>query len=53
MKEKIDELTKILTEIGMIDDVEINEDLVHGIYGDNLEIEMTEQEIKEMFLFEL
>lgn len=53
MEKKIDELKKILNEIGMIDDVEVNEELVHAIYGDNLEIEMTEEEIKFMFLYEL
>lgn len=46
-------LTKVLNDLGMIDEVEVNEELVCSIFGDDMEVENTEEELKEMFLLEL
>lgn len=53
MKEKMEMLKKAIKRAGMENEVIINEELVKSIFGDNLEIPMTEDELVEMFLFEL
>lgn len=44
-------LTKVINDLGM--EIEVNEELVYSIFGDNMEVENTEEELKEMFLLEL
>lgn len=44
-------LTKVVDDLKM--EIEVTEELVFSIFGDNLEVENTEEELKEMFLFEL
>ena len=46
-------LKKVIKEIGMENEIEVNEELVYSIFGENLDVENTEEELKEMFLFEL
>lgn len=53
MKEKMEMLKKVIKEIGMENEIEVNEELVYSIFGENLDVENTEEELKEMFLFEL
>ena len=50
-EQKKELLTKVINDLGM--EVEVNEELVYSIFGDNLEVENTEEELKEMFLLEL
>lgn len=44
-------LKKVVNDLGM--KIEVNDELVYSIFGDNLEVENTEEELKEMFLLEL
>lgn len=44
-------LTKVINDLRM--EVEVNDELVYSIFGDNMEVENTEEELKEMFLLEL
>ena len=44
-------LTKVINDLGM--EIEVNEELAYSIFGDNMEVENTEEELKEMFLLEL
>ena len=44
-------LIKVVNDLKM--EIEVTEELVFSIFGDNLEVENTEEELKEMFLFEL
>lgn len=53
MKEKMEMLKKVIKEIGMENEIQVNEELVYSIFGENLDVENTEEELKEMFLFEL
>lgn len=53
MKEKMEMLKKVIKEIGMENEIKVNEELVYSIFGENLDVENTEEELKEMFLFEL
>ena len=53
MKEKMEMLKKVIKEIGMENEIEVNEGLVYSMFGENLDVENTEEELKEIFLFEL
>lgn len=46
-------LIKVVNNLGMGDEVEVDDTLVYSIFGDNMEIENTEEELTAMFLFEL
>lgn len=53
MKEKMELLRKAVAMAGMEEEVEVNEELVYSIFGENLEVENTLEELVEMFMFEL
>ena len=53
MEKKMEMLKKVIAQVNMQDEIEVNEELVRSIFGENLEIEMTESELVEMFLLEL
>lgn len=53
MEEKLELVRKAAKMAGMENEIEINEELVYSIFGDNLEVENTLEELVEMFLMEL
>lgn len=53
MEEKLELLEKAVVMAGKENEVEVNEELVYSIFGDNLEVENTLEELVEMFMFEL
>ena len=53
MNEKLEMLRKAVKMANMENDIEVNEELVYSIFGENLEVENTLEELVEMFLFEL
>lgn len=53
MEERLEMVRKAVKMAGMENEVEVNEELVYSIFGDNLEVENTLEELVEMFLLEL
>lgn len=53
MNEKLELVRRAVKMAGMENEVEVNEELVYSIFGDNLEVENTLEELVEMFLLEL
>ena len=53
MEQKLEMVRKAVKMAGMENEVEVNEELVYSIFGENLEVENTVEEIAEMFMFEL
>ena len=53
MNEKLEMLRKAAEMAGMENEIEVNEELAYSIFGENLEVENTVEEIAEMFIFEL
>ena len=53
MNEKLELLRKAVKMAGMENEIEVNEELAYSIFGENLDVENTIEEIVEMFLFEL
>lgn len=53
MEEKLELIREAVKRAGMENEVEVNEELVYSIFGNNLEVENTLEELVEMFLFEL
>ena len=52
-----DQLTKVINSINWeemeMEAPEVNEELIYSIFGEELEMEYTDEELQEMFLFEL
>ena len=53
MEEKLELLRRVVAKANLEDEIEVNEELVVNVFGENLEIEMTESELVEMFMLEL
>ena len=53
MEERLEMVRKAVKMAGMENEVEVNEELVYSIFGDNLEVDNTLEELVEMFLLEL
>lgn len=52
LEQKIKMLKKVVDDLAL-EDVKVNNELAYAIFGDDLSIEMSEDELREMFLFEL
>lgn len=53
MNEKLEMLREAVEMAGVENEVEVNEELAYSIFGENLEVENTLEELVEMFLLEL